>query len=77
MILKITEVRLLPFGQEPAKSEMQGDFNLLNPIFLEHLKKLDKKKESYFYIYELDAKIEYKFNLVNSEYDSYKKIYNI
>lgn len=74
-----TELRFYPNNENKIARmhTIQGDHNIISPVMGCYFKNLDRKKESYcFEIKEENGEIRYKYNLKNSEFESYKKHIN-
>lgn len=68
--MKVTQYQIIPFNGGLSKTEMQGDFNLVNPCLSSYIR--TKKRESYFFEVENNGKTTYLFNLKNDEFETFK-----
>lgn len=75
-MITYTELRFFKNNENKIEriNEIKGDYNLITPVMNFYLKNLDRKKESYcFEVKDSKGKITYKYNLKNSEFQTYKK----
>lgn len=75
-IIKYTEIGIYPENKEPVVEfgSIQGEMNVVLKCFETYLTALDRRKQSYCYKYYKDGTfINYRYNLKNSEFESFKK----